>query len=320
MKLPMKNYYILALALAFISAAKLSAQVLPNEGGPPERPVIRSGRSVAPFVGISVSIPLWKVLGRRKPKALPEAPTADYLETGVLVGGLPTPPDKQAVAGTGTGAGVGEDSGTNDMGAVWDPICGCYVLPPVDLPPPGGYTPPTIDPAPIAPIPGYPPGGIGGGGGNSNIPTPGNMYPKNKGCEVYKEMWARSVSQGKEQFAMLTDQGIIFCPDGQNTMNTSYSVYNLTPLPDGREQVTFNGQHYILIATIHTHPVGSQWGDGPSTPDFQASQLWGVPGFVMADEGIVKYDGRNGRRDASVLFPRQDIFNCYTGHNLYSSL
>ena len=72
----MKNYYILTF-VAFIVVTKLWAQSLPNEDGPPERPVTNPGEPVAAFLGISVSILLRKVLSRKKAKALPEAPAAD---------------------------------------------------------------------------------------------------------------------------------------------------------------------------------------------------------------------------------------------------
>jgi hypothetical protein len=158
----MKNHYFVVVAGFLLVVSNALGQGQPPSPETPEATAVRGRKSTAPFLGITVNIPLWKVFGKKKAKALPEMPQQDaapfYADDRLQV--VPEPmssemgEDSAVVVIMPTTGHEAMQEGDATPPSIWNQQCGCWVLP--------------VDAIGTAPrLPGGSGGGSPGSGGGS---------------------------------------------------------------------------------------------------------------------------------------------------------
>lgn len=305
----------------FMTLATTLAQPLREGATPPEPPALRARKATTPFVGVTVNIPLWKLLGKKKAKALPVAPKLDvvsyYEDKRLSI--LPLPMNSDGVIITPGLPHMPLGTPTR-----WDPECQCTVIDTdVTIYPDysggggggglpgsggGGSAPADQDQAPP---------GAEGGNGSASGPEPNRDTPSldDLNCGAYQSFFQKSVVSGKEQGGLITADGkIISLPTKDNTHTTvswknNYENQNgdrtvrIKQQDDGSWQVIifdpadpFGSPIYIgqIVAMIHTHPTLPNNNAGtylPSNNDmYVASQYPGLRQFVQYETGTFEFD------------------------------
>lgn len=138
----------------------------------------------------------------------------------------------------------------------------------------------------------------GGGGGDSyheeeppKAVTKAKKFNRNdcpNGKSIYKQMWDKQNAVNKEQAAFVTDKGIFWLDDAENTRISSKVGYPFEYYQDayGRRQFILGSEIYTILAIVHTHPAGDT--SGPSPDDKNISTGFGVPNYVIQNNGIWK--------------------------------
>ena len=205
----MKKCYLLSVLGLFMTLTTTLAQPLREGATPTEPPALRTRKALAPFLGITVNIPLWKVLGKKKAKTLPEMPQTNaapfYVEER-----SPVVPELMELGGDTVEVVVNpvvKDTAQIDL----DEVTVTAPRTPIILPDPprgGDADDPTTPPNST---PGH------GGGGPTAPPTPPVEPEPNKylptledlNCGGYQNFYQKSVVSGKEQGGLITADGKI---------------------------------------------------------------------------------------------------------------
>ncbi|GAB3784866.1 hypothetical protein GCM10028818_45460 [Spirosoma horti] len=144
---------------------------------------------------------------------------------------------------------------------------------------------------------------------------------KSDACKTFKEMWDRQNNDThKEQMAIITDKGVFWLPDNENTVNTSVlgSISDFIGDPGSQSFVKDNVVYYIK-AVVHTHPTGDQWVDSPSDKDVALAKLFKVPNYNISDGGIFKVSA-SGQISSVLDYNYENIFNCELDQNIVEEL
>lgn len=316
----MKNLYLITLMLTFVVVSTSIAQPLasPELSGPVKGQQFK-GKNVIPIVGISVAVPLYRQYSRsRQLKKLSRLPLlqGDVLENQFAPANArvaaPTEDgpiaweytgEEATVYVQGSGGGGGYYGGGFYEGG-WTNYGGSNC---------GGCAQDAPD------------GGGGGGGdtGETDLPRPlinARKVPKDycqNGKNVFRNMWDRQSQVNKEQAALVTDKGIFWLDDAENTegsckIGQSWEYSG----PTGSKFFMVNGEIYTITAIVHTHPTSSGPGVSGLDHDLGLSTAFGVPIYAISPDGIYRGLPNHGAQDVMSNNP-QLAFDCMIANNLF---
>lgn len=231
-----KNHYFVVVAGFLLVVSNALGQGQPPSPETPEATAIRGRKSTAPFLGITVNIPLWKIFGKKKAKALPEMPQTDaasfYADER-----LPVVPEPMALSGDTVEVGfkpVVQDTARYDLDEV------IIRAPRLENPPPSGTG-----------------GGSGGGGAPRDQeeapPTNGggnsSEEPAEDNCQQCKANARAALKVAQDKFLAARD---IFDAEHiaiQSYVNYSQAGCTAVAIGWGLGLISVGGQYAVSIPT-----------------------------------------------------------------------